>query len=40
MGTIKYKTSDFITIGYNCNFIDYDEFYYEIVQTKRRHKNV
>ena len=26
MGTINYKTSDFITIGYNCNNIDYDEY--------------
>ena len=25
MGTINYKTSDYITIGYNCNNIDYDE---------------
>lgn len=25
MGTINYKTSDYITIGYNCNDIDYDE---------------
>lgn len=33
MGTINYKTSDFITIGYNCNFIDYeDEFYNDIIQ--------
>lgn len=33
MGTINYKTSDFITIGYNCNSIDYDdELYYEIIQ--------
>ena len=33
MGTINYKTSDFVTIGYNCNFIDYDdEFYNEIIQ--------
>lgn len=32
MGTINYKTSDFITIGYNCNFIDYDdEFCHDIV---------
>lgn len=32
MGTINYKTSDFITIGYNCNNIDYDdEFYHEII---------
>lgn len=26
MGTINYKTSDFITIGYNCNNIDYEEY--------------
>jgi hypothetical protein len=33
MGAINYKTSDFITIGYNCNFIDYDEeFYLDIIQ--------
>ena len=33
MGTINYKTSDFITIGYNCNYIDYeDEFYNDIVE--------
>ena len=33
MGTINYKTSDFITLGYNCNNIDYDdEFYHEIIQ--------
>ena len=33
MGTINYKTSDFITIGYNCNYIDYDdEFYNDIIQ--------
>ena len=33
MGAINYKTSDFITIGYNCNFIDYeDEFYNDIIQ--------
>lgn len=25
MGAINYKTSDFVTIGYNCNNIDYDE---------------
>ena len=32
MGTINYKTSDYITIGYNCNNIDYeDEFYHEII---------
>jgi hypothetical protein len=28
MGAINYKTSDFITIGYNCNNIDYDDEYY------------
>jgi hypothetical protein len=33
MGTINYKTSDFITIGYNCNNIDYEEeFYNDIIQ--------
>lgn len=33
MGTINYKTSDFITLGYNCNNIDYDdEFYHELIQ--------
>ena len=32
MGTINYKTSDYITIGYNCDFIDYDdEFWNDIV---------
>ena len=25
MGTINYGTSDYITIGYNCNDIDYDD---------------
>ena len=30
MGTINYKTSDFITLGYNVNDIDYeDEFYHD-----------
>jgi len=28
MGTINYKTSDFITLGYNCNNINYDEPFY------------
>lgn len=28
MGTINYKTSDYITIGYNCNNIDYSDDYY------------
>lgn len=33
MGTINYKSSDFITIGYNCNNIDYEEdFYGDIIQ--------
>ena len=33
MGTINYKRSDFVTIGYNCNYIDYDdEYYHEIIQ--------
>ena len=33
MGTINYRTSDYITLGYNCNEIDYDEpFYYEFIQ--------
>ena len=33
MGAINYYTSDFITIGYNCNYIDYDDaFYNDIVQ--------
>ena len=28
MGTINYKTSDYITLGYNCGDIDYsDELY-------------
>lgn len=32
MGAINYKTSDFITVGYNCNNIDYDdEFYNEFI---------
>ena len=32
MGAINYNTSDFITIGYNCNNIDYeDEYYHEII---------
>lgn len=28
MGTINYKTSNYITIGYNCNNIDYNEEFY------------
>ena len=32
MGTINYKTSDYITLGYNCNNIDYeDDFYHEFI---------
>lgn len=32
MGAINYFTSDYITIGYNLNFVDYDdEFYHEII---------
>lgn len=30
MGTINYKTSDFITVGYNCNYIDYEEYEWNI----------
>lgn len=34
MGTINYKTSDFITLGYNCNNIDYeDDFYHDIIMN-------
>ena len=29
MGTINYGTSDYITIGYNCNDIDYDDTDYD-----------
>ena len=34
MGAINYKTSDFITIGYNGNCIDYEDeyYYYEGIQ--------
>ena len=32
MGTINYRTSDYITIGYNLDFVDYeDEYYYEYI---------
>ena len=32
MGTINYKTSDYITIGYNLNYVDYDdEFYNDVI---------
>ena len=30
MGTINYKTSDYVTIGYNCNNIDYEEYEWSI----------
>jgi hypothetical protein len=29
MGAINYKTSDFITLGYNTNNIDYDDQFYD-----------
>jgi hypothetical protein len=33
MGTINYGTSDFITIGYDCSVIDYDDkYHHEIIQ--------
>lgn len=33
MGAVNYFTSDYITIGYNLNNIDYeDNFYYELIQ--------
>ena len=28
MGAINYRTSDYITIGYNCNNIDYNDIFY------------
>jgi hypothetical protein len=32
MGAINYKTSDYITIGYNLNYVDYkDEFYSDYI---------
>ena len=32
MGTINYRTSEYITIGYNLNNVDYeDEFYHDII---------
>ena len=35
MGAINYKTSDFITLGYNTNNIDYDDdFYYELINDE------
>lgn len=48
MGTINYKRSNYITIGYNCNNIDYDEYewsaetiaeYYETVAAIRAEYN-
>ena len=33
MGAINYYTSDYITLGYNCNWIDYDDpCCYDIIQ--------
>ena len=29
MGAVNYKTSDYITLGYNTNNIDYDDQYYD-----------
>lgn len=35
MGAINYKTSDFITLGYNTNNIDYDDdFYYDLINDE------
>lgn len=35
MGAINYKTSDYITVGYNCNNIDYDDaFYFEYINDE------
>lgn len=35
MGAVNYKTSDYITIGYNTNNIDYDEeFYHEFIDDE------
>ena len=35
MGAINYKTSDFITLGYNTNNIDYEEeFYNELINEE------
>ena len=35
MGAINYKTSDYITLGYNTNNIDYDDdFYYELINDE------
>jgi hypothetical protein len=35
MGAINYFTSDYITLGYNTNNIDYeDQFYYELINDE------
>lgn len=35
MGTINYKTSDYITLGYNTNDIDYeDDFYFDDIECE------
>ena len=35
MGAINYFTSNYITLGYNCDDIDYnDQFYYNYVSSK------
>lgn len=35
MGAINYKTSNYITLGYNINNIDYDDdFYYDDIQDE------
>ena len=35
MGTINYNTSDYITLGYNCSDINYeDEFYYDNINCE------
>ena len=31
MGAINYKTSNYITIGYDCSGIDYDDFYSDYI---------
>lgn len=33
MGAVNYFTSDYITVGYNLKFIDYDEFYNDIINN-------
>ena len=35
MGAINYKTSDYITLGYNTNIIDYDDdYYYDLINDE------